>query len=473
MVFLSILTPWFQLKQDVDFPKPGVGMPAKVTEPHQIVDARDPKARKVLFQGAVEGHVLVKNTKNSLPLRSPKMISVFGYSAKSPDVYAPGGDGMTSYSWTFGTESSNPREVQAGFDGEVEANYSTIARGGTIIHGGGSGATTPAMFISPFEALRMRAYQNGTAVFHDFVSAQPVVDSASEYCLVFGNAWASEGYDRPALADDFTDSLVSKVAEQCSRTIVVLHNAGARLVERWVDNSNVTGIIYAHLPGQESGEALVSLLYGDSNFSGKLPYTVAKNESDYGHLAGPDVPEGKYKKFPQSDFKEGVYVDYRHFDKEDIEPRYEFGFGLSYTTFNLSGLDVSLVGDANTNEWPTGDIAVGGQRDLWDHVATVKAEVRNTGRVDGAEVAQLYVGIPSGPSKQLRGFAKPFLRVDESKTVTFNLTRRDLSTWDVTAQKWHLQAGKYGIYVGTSSRELPLRGELVLQTSRNETKTSR
>jgi beta-glucosidase len=457
------------MKQDTDFPKPGVGMPISVTKPHKIVDARDPDARQTLLQGAIEGHVLVKNTKNSLPLRAPKMLSIFGYSAKSPDFYAPGGDDLGFYSWSFGAESSDPREVQAGFAGVQDANYSTIARKGTIIHGGGSGATTPAMFVSPFEALKMRAYQNGTALFNDFLSSQPVVDPVSDACIVFGNAWASEGYDRPAIRDDYTDGLVKTVADQCNKTIVVLHNAGARLVDQFVDHPNVTAIIFAHLPGQDSGNALVSLLYGDSNFSGKLPYTVAKNESDYGNMLGPDVAEGKYENFPQSDFSEGVYVDYRRFDHDDLDPRYEFGFGLSYTTFEFSKLEIEVVDGANTAEWPTGEVVSGGQKDLWDHIATVRADVRNTGRADGAEVAQLYIGIPSAPVKQLRGFEKPFIKVNESTTASFNLTRRDLSVWDVTAQKWRLQGGKFKIHVGNSSRKLPLTGDLELKLSRNAT----
>ncbi|KAI9172450.1 putative beta-glucosidase M [Paramyrothecium foliicola] len=464
-----ILTPWYQMKQDSDFPKPGIGMPTKVTDPHDIVDARNPRARDTLFEGAVEGHVLVKNTKNTLPLRSPKMLSVFGYSAKSPDQYAPAGDDMTSYAWTFGAESSDPREVQAGFGGVPDANYSTIAEKGTIIHGGGSGATTPALFLSPFEALKLQAYKNGTAVFHDFVSAQPVADPASDACLVFGNAWASEGYDRPALRDDYTDGMIKRVADQCNKTIVILHNAGARLVDQFVEHPNVTAVIFAHLPGQDSGNALVSLLYGDSNFSGKLPYTLAKNESDYGHMLGPDTANGRFENFPQSNFTEGIYVDYRHFDREDIEPRYEFGFGLSYTTFEMSRLKIDVVSNADTSEWPTGEVVSGGQKDLWDHVAIITADIRNTGRSDGAEVAQLYVGIPSGPAKQLRGFEKPFVRVNETTNVSFNLTRRDLSVWDVAAQKWRLQGGKYKIYVGNSSRQLPLTGELTLGPSRNGT----
>lgn len=451
------------MKQDSDFPDPGIGMPADISKPHKIVDARDPDAQDVIFDGAVEGHVLVKNDKETLPLKSPRVLSVYGYSAKSPDVFAPTAGDAQSYAWDFGAQAVNPEEVWSGFSGREWSDFSTIAEGGTLIHGGGSGATTPALFTSPFEALQMRAKQNRTALYHDFVSADPLVNAASDACLVFGNAWASESYDRPAARDDFTDDLIKHVADQCNKTIVVFHNAGIRLVDQIIDHPNVSAIIFAHLPGQESGPALVSLLYGDDNFSGKLPYTVAKNESDYGPLLEPDEPENEYVNFPQSDFDEGMYIDYRYFDEEDIEPRYEFGFGLSYTSFALSDLSIDKSDDKSTNasfaEWPTGEIRVGGQEDLWDELITVSAKLENTGDVTGAEVVQLYLGIPDSPAKQLRGFEKLSLGAGEEEQVEFTLTRRDLSVWSVEEQMWRLQRGKYRAFVGRSSRDLPLAGE--------------
>ncbi|PMD28787.1 hypothetical protein L207DRAFT_443431 [Hyaloscypha variabilis F] len=111
-----------------------------------------------------------------------------------------------------------------------------------------------------------------------------------------------------AIYDDYSDNLVTSVADQCNNTIIVIHNPGPRLVDGFVDHPNVTAIVYAHVPGQDSGEATAALLYGDENFSGKLPYTVAKNESDYGALLNPSQPEGDYVYFPQSDFNEGAFM---------------------------------------------------------------------------------------------------------------------------------------------------------------------
>lgn len=157
-----------------------------------------------------------------------------------------------------------------------------------------------------------------------------------------------------------------------------------------------------------------------------------------------------------------MYIDYRAFDAKNITPRYEFGFGLSYTSFEFGDLASSKASNVSTDSYPTGEVLEGGQVDLWDVVATVSATVTNTGNVTGAEVAQLYVGIEGGPIKQLRGFEKPVLEPGQSSTVEFPLTRRDLSAWDVAAQKWLLQKGDYPLYVGSSSRNLPLTGTLTI-----------
>jgi beta-glucosidase len=219
-------------------------------------------------------------------------------------------------------------------------------------------------------------------------------------------------------------------------------------------------LIFAHLPGQDSGRGLVSILYGDVSPSGKLPYSIPHNESDFGDFESPAQPAGIYARFPQSDFTEGVYIDYRAFDQKNVTPRYEFGFGLSYTTFSLSNIQASVASGADTSAYPTANVTEGGRADLWDIVAHVSASVTNAGSVDGAEVAQLYVGIPDAPVRQLRGFEKINLSPGESQSITFDLTRRDLSTWDTVAQEWLLAEGEYNIYVGSSSRDLPLTSTL-------------
>lgn len=266
---------------------------------------------------------------------------------------------------------------------------------------------------------------------------------------------ATEGWDRDGLHDDFSDGLVLNVASKCANTIVIIHAAGIRLVDQWIEHPNVTATIIAHLPGQDSGEALVKLLHGEASFSGKLPYTIAKNESDY----TPYAPCGRaeHDNDPQCDFNEGVYLDYRSFDHRNTTPRYEFGYGLSYTKFEYSSLSVKVL-QANYES-----VA---KSDLWETFATVQATVANIGERDGEEVVQVYVGIPDSPPKQLRGFEKVLLGKGESVEIPFELKRRDLSVWDVIEQQWVLQSGNYTVFVGASSRDLPLRESFNVQVSK-------
>ena len=425
----SIMATWYQLNQEKGIPNPGIGMPTDVNSPHQRVIGKSADSKEALLQGAIEGHVLVKNTNAALPLKAPKLVSVFGYDAVNTDYLNVA---LTGVSQPTATQNS------------------------TLYSAGGSGANSAAYVDSPLEAINRQAYEDNTSVMWDIYSQDPDVDPTSDVCLVLVNAYSTEGYDRPGLTDDYSDTLVTNVAQKCSNTVVVIHNAGIRIVDDWIENDNVTAVIFAHLPGQDTGRSLVDLLYGRANPSGRLPYTVAKKASDYGDLLSPAQPEGKYWLFPQADFTEGQFIDYRAFDSKDITPRFEFGFGLSYTTFKYSGLKLQKSSKPTSQYPPTADILEGGNPHLWDELVTATVQVQNSGSVDGAEVAQLYLGIPGGPVRQLRGFEKVTISSGKSETVTFSLTRRDLSSWDVNAQQWALQEGQYKVYVGQSSRNLPL-----------------
>lgn len=237
-------------------------------------------------------------------------------------------------------------------------------------------------------------------------------------------------------------------------------------MDAWIDHPNVTAVVYAGLPGQESGHSIVDILWGDVAPSGKLPYTVARKEEDYGAVLNATVT---FDAFPQDDFVEGLYIDYRDFDRRGVEPLFEFGFGLSYTTFAYGDLRIEPVADANTEPLPDA-AADAAFAQIWDTVANVTCTIANTGNVTAAEVAQLYVGFPEGgdfetPVRQLRGFAHAPLEPGCNRTVSFPLTRRDLSVWDVTAQQWRLQEGAYKIYVGASSRDLRLNDTLVISAA--------
>lgn len=240
------------------------------------------------------------------------------------------------------------------------------------------------------------------------------------------------------------------VANVNKNTIVVIHSVGPLILETILALPNVVAVVWAGIPGQESGNALVDILYGSTTPSGKLPYTIAKSSRDY----GTSVQSG------DDNYAEGLFIDYRHFDQANITPRFEFGFGLSYTTFSYSNLSIPVL-SASPGSRAT---VPGGIANLYDVVATVTATITNNGTVAGAEVAQLYIGLPSSapvsPPKQLRGFTKLSLAVGGSQTASFPLRRKDLSYWDKAAQEWVLPAGGWTVSAGASSRDIRLMGTL-------------
>jgi beta-glucosidase len=241
------------------------------------------------------------------------------------------------------------------------------------------------------------------------------------------------------------------VADNCNNTIVVVNTVGPRLLSQWDDHENVTAILYGGPLGQYSGHAINDVLFGDVNPSGKLVHTLAMNESDYD--SNFQISEAS-----EIDFTEGNFIDYKYFDQQNKSVRYEFGFGLSYTTFEYAS-NVTVVPDTQklSKTYASGTLAVGGREDLWDIVATISTAVTNMGHVAGAEVAQLYVEFPAAadePVRQLRGFQKVMAKPGQTEKVEFELRRRDLSVWDVVAQEWAVVKGEYKMHVGASSRDL-------------------
>lgn len=180
-------------------------MPTLFYTPHPPVYARDPSSKRVLLDGALEGHVLVKNVNNALPLKQPKLISVFGYDAASPPEMNVGGPSdFLGGSWVYGYESV------LGYVPFVDPNPPPqIAANGTIISGGGSGGTAPAYISAPFDAIKEQAYEDGTSLYWDFLNVAPTVDTATDACLVFINAFATESVDRVGLHGEALLSLLA------------------------------------------------------------------------------------------------------------------------------------------------------------------------------------------------------------------------------------------------------------------------
>lgn len=456
----------------IDGIEPGVGLAMDPTKPHEYVEARDPASNAVLLQSAIEGHVLVKNVDNALPLRKPRFMSVFGYDAAAQGMNTPDPNSFTLWAMGFGGGqyylngslfTNDTLFTLFGASFPMSEVGPSINLNGTLISGGGSGAAT-GVIDAPLDALKRRAYDDGTFLFWDTVSHAPNVNPASEACLVFINAMASESHDRKNLTDPYSDHLIQSVASSCGNTMVVVHAAGIRLVDEWIEHPNITAVIMAHLPGQDTGRALVYILYGEQSPSGRLPYTIAKSESDYGSVLDPDFPSDDTPYYPQSNFTEGVFVDYRHFERQGIQPRYEFGFGLSYTTFEYANLTVTVDEAAGLLPPNPEIIMEGGVTSLWDEIGSVSCTVSNTGNVTAAEVAQLYMHLPGdGPAKILRGFEKKLITPGASQTFTFPLQRRDLSSWNVERQQWVLTRGTYEVMVGKSVLDIQLRGDFALE----------
>lgn len=316
---------------------------------------------------------------------------------------------------------------------------------------------------APLDAIKAQAQKDGTSVTsspNDNTSQGASAAQNAEVAVVCINADGGEGYitvegnagDRKDLnAWHNGNDLVKAVANVNKKTVVVVHSVGPILMEEWINNPNVVAVVWAGLPGQESGNGLVDILYGAASPSGKLPYTIAKQASDYGTT----IASG-------DDNNWDLFIDYRRFDKDNITPRFEFGFGLSYTNFTYS--DLTISGKPSSGP-ATGTKGPGGPADLWETVATVTAKISNTGGVSGAEVPQLYLGYPASagePPKQLRGFAKLKLDKGASGTATFKLRRRDMSVWDEKTRGWSVPSGDFAVYVSASSRDVRLTGKITV-----------
>ncbi|KAK7457801.1 hypothetical protein VKT23_010141 [Stygiomarasmius scandens] len=436
-----ILTPWVWLGQDqTSLPEVVFnGASAYFSAPDGSRDVRDSETPALIRRIGAEGATLLKNT-GTLPLKSPKRIVVIGNDATDNAI------GTNACGTAYRTCPSDNLN-------------------GTMSMGGGSGYAYAPYIVTPLDALKTRAIEMGaeisaitldTGVNSSIQSLLPTADVA----IVFVHSWAVEGFDRPNInLSPNHDELIAAAVNSSSNVVVVMHVPGVVDIEKWVDNENVTAVIAAWYPGQESGNGLVDVLFGDVNPSGKLPFTWAKNYEDY----YPNTIVADAVTNPQSNFTEGIFIDYRWFDAQNITPRYEFGFGLSYTTFEYSELlldsSTAHVDEHAIQETNEPFLEFDGSNSLYDVLFTVSATITNTGNVTGSEVAQLYISIPEHdqPPRVLRGFRKvKNIAAGASLTASFEIRRKDLSVWDVINQTWYIPRGEFTIYVGSSSRTLPL-----------------
>ncbi|KAH7924411.1 family 3 glycoside hydrolase [Leucogyrophana mollusca] len=449
-----VVTSWYFMHQDENYPPlsfntndpldPATNFHVNVQSDHY----------KVVREIGAAGTVLLKNERGVLPLDKPKTLVMVGSDAGPP--------------------TSGPNEyVDQGGDPS-----------GILAMGWGSGTDNFTYLISPYEAIQARAREDQTSVFWNFNDWD--LDAAGndvigmEVAIVFVNSDSGEGYitvdgnagDRQNLtAWHQGDDLILAVAAQNNNTIVVTNSVGPLIIEPWVEHPNVTAVVWASLGGNEAGNAIMDILYGNWNPSGKLPYTIAKSQMDY---PAPLVLGGTATDILSINYTEGLMIDYRWFDAMNITPRYEFGFGLSYTTFEFSDLSITKVSPLDyaetdlINNWEDGGaspIAEGSSTALWLHMPAyqVTFNVKNTGSVYGGEIPQLYLHHPASamePPSILKGFTNIELSPGETQKSSITLSRYDVSIWDVVRQGWARPNGTIAFSVGASSRDFRLNGTI-------------
>jgi beta-glucosidase len=373
------------------FDKPTAGSPAETAT--STTDQND------ALQIAEEGTVLLKNSGNVLPLGTQdSSIAVIGADASSSPQTAGGGSASVNSSGTI----TPLQGIEAAAPSGVTVNYNS----------GSSDSSAAALAAS------------------------------SSVAVVFANLYESEGSDLTSIdLGTAQDNLISAVAAANPNTIVVL-NTGSAVTMPWL--SQVKGVLEAWYPGQEDGSAIAAILFGSVDPSGHLTVTFPTSLSQ--------VPASTTAQWPGENgtvqYSEGIDVGYRWYDSQGLTPLFPFGYGLSYTTFSFSNLQV-------------GTLPKGGD-------ATVTATVTNTGSRAGADVAQLYVSDPAAsgqPPRQLEGFQRVYLQPGASQTVQFQLSQRNLQYWNSTSNAWATSTGSYGIEVGDSSANLPLSGTLNVTSS--------
>src|SRR3989449_2109880 len=291
--------------------------------------------------------------------------------------------------------------------------------------------------------LQMGIVRQGKYVDAD---AKKLVANADAVVLAVGFDYASEseGADRTFRLPPGQEELIQEIAAANKNTIVIVTSGGNVDSNVWL--SRVPALLEAWYPGQEGGTALAEILFGDVNPSGRLPVTFER------HWEENPTHDSYYAEASANRivYKEGVFLGYRAYQHNGTKPLFPFGYGLSYSTFSYGTLSIT---PATTT----------------DGKVTVSFDVTNTGKREGAEVAQVYVGdthakVPR-PAKELKGFAKLRLRPGETKRVTLTLDRRALSYYDVNSKQWRAEPGEYDILVGRSVEQIELRGKLTLAGS--------
>lgn len=357
---------------------------------------------KLAVETAKECMVLLKNDGQILPLSEEQSVVFIGKFAEKPRFQGGGSSHVNAKNWSSALEQVKTMEhvtYVSGFDTKDAVSE---------------------------EEKRLEKCR-----FNDAIAAAKQADVA----VIFAglpDAYESEGFDRKHMRlPEIQNQLIQAVAEIQPNTVVVLHN-GSPVEMPWINS--VKAVLETYLGGEGVGEATVDTLFGKSNPSGKLPETFPIQLSD----------NPSYLNFPgeatKVEYKEGIFVGYRYYEKKNMKVLFPFGHGLSYTTFDYSDMKVSKEQFTDEEE------------------ITVSVKITNTGERFGKEAVQLYVQdvesrIPR-PVKELKGFDKVALEPGESKTVTFTLGKRAWAYYDVESHGWYTEEGEFKILIGASSQDI-------------------
>ncbi|MBQ5677430.1 MAG: glycoside hydrolase family 3 C-terminal domain-containing protein [Clostridia bacterium] len=369
-------------------------------------DAHHQLAREIASQCMV----LMKNDNNVLPLKKDAKVALIGEMAHTPRYQGAG------------SSLINPIRL--------DNAYQTMKDMGINL-----------TFSKGYELKKAKA-KKAMDLILDAKAAAKNADVAVVF-VGLTDEYETEGADRHHLSiPPMHNVLVEEVLKVNPNTVVVL-SGGAAVEMPWADK--VPAILNMFLTGQAGGSAVCDILFGDVNPSGKLSETyplALSDNSSYNYFPGTTV---------SVEHRESVYVGYKYYDTANKEVAFPFGFGLSYTTFEYSDLKVSADNIKDTD------------------TVTVSFKVKNTGDVDGAEVAQLYVSDVEStiyrPVKELKGFKKVFLKAGEEKEVEITLDKRAFAYYNVNINDWHVESGEFKILVGASSRDIKLEASINVEST--------
>lgn len=364
----------------------------------------DEKAHHNLARkAAVESAVLLKNGDNILPLAPKTKVALIGDFAVEPR-YQGAGSSMVN-----ATSVETMEKVIGNYDLQVLGINRGYKRTGE-------------------EDAALRKEALNLAQDADVVL----------YCFGLDELSESEGLDRAHMRIPQNQIELLEALMKVNPAIVGILSAGSAIEMPW--QNSLKAILHGYLYGQAGASAMLDLITGKANPSGRLNETYP--------LRYEDTPA--YRNFPSTErtaeYRESIYIGYRYYDSSKVRVQYPFGFGLSYTTFVYSDLKVDDKG--------------------------VKVTISNTGLYDGAEVVQLYIGLPNAivfrPEKELKGFAKVFLKKGESREVSIPFDDKTFRYWNVKTNQWEIEMGTYEIMVGASVSDIRLNGRLALEGTTNE-----